>query len=95
MKLFKIKFNDNLQAIYTYITSYKHYIDINDLVDWCIQYEYYRELFENFHIIRCCIDQHNKDYPEKDLIAAAAASPTIVLDPDSILESSMDDNDLL
>lgn len=93
MKIFKIRFNDNLQAIYTYINSYKHYIDINDIVDWCIQYEYYKELYENFHIIKCCIEQHNQDYPEKDLTAAAAASPTIILDvPYPDLEK---DNDLL
>lgn len=92
MKIFKIRFSDNLQAIYTYISSYKHYIDINDLVDWCIQYEYYRELYENFHIIKTCIDQHNKDYPDKDEFAASNSSPTISLD---VLYPADEDDGLL
>lgn len=95
MKIFKIRFNDNLQAIYTYITSYKHYIDINQLVDWCIQYEYYKELYENFHIIRACLDQHNLDYPDRDLIAEANVNPRSDLEDTIDLKLQDSDNDLL
>lgn len=92
MKLFKIKFNDNLQAIYTYISSYKHYIDINELVDWCIQYEYYRELYENFHVVKACIEDHNKEYPDRDKVAERHSSPSVIIDaPDP----GFDDDDSL
>ena len=60
--MFKIKPNDNLVAIFTYIRSDQYHIDLMDLVDFCISFDYYKELYENFHIIYKCIEDHNEKY---------------------------------
>lgn len=60
--MFKIKFNENLAAIFTYLRSYEYHIDMIDLVQWCIDYGYYKELYENFHIINNCLFEHNIKY---------------------------------
>lgn len=63
MKLFKIKPNENLYAIFTYIQSnHEYFIPYNDLIQFCIDYEYYKELYEHFHIIRALLDEHNRIY---------------------------------
>lgn len=59
----KIKYNDNLNAIYTYLRSYEYYVDILDLIQFCVDYDYYRELYENWHIVYQCLIDHNKKYP--------------------------------
>lgn len=55
----KIKINDNLIAIFTYIKTYEYIIDLDDFIQWVIDYEYYKELYENWHIIRDLIKYHN------------------------------------
>lgn len=62
MKLFKIKPNDNLIAIFTYIQSNEYYITLSDLLQFCIDYEYYKELYEHFHIIYQLVKEHNQDH---------------------------------
>lgn len=96
MKLFKIKINDNLLAIFEYIRTYKHYIDVNELVKWCMDYEYYKELYENFHVIRSCLDDHNKQFPDRDLIAEYHRSTDVVIDDEEFKKFvPEDDDDLL
>lgn len=60
----KIKVNDNLIAIYTYLRSYEYHVDLRDLVQFCIDYEYYDELYKNFHIIVRCLEEHNIEFTE-------------------------------
>lgn len=55
----KIKINDNLIAIFTYIRSYEYYIVLIDFIQWCIDYSYYKELYSNWHIIYDLIQEHN------------------------------------
>lgn len=55
----KIKINDNLMAIFTYIHNNEYRIDLDDFIQYCIDYEYYKELYENWHIVRDCINYHN------------------------------------
>lgn len=55
----RIKINDNLRAIYTYINSYEYKIILNDFIQWCFDYGYYKEFFLNFHVIKECIAEHN------------------------------------
>lgn len=59
----KIKYNENLDAIYTYLRSYEYYVDILDLIQFCVDYEYYKELYENWHIVYQCLMDHNKRFP--------------------------------
>lgn len=63
--MLKIQINDNLKAIYEYLRSYEYYVDLRDLVQFCFDYEYYKELFENFHIIYKCLEEHNIQYPDR------------------------------
>ena len=58
----KIKFNENLAAIFTYLRSYEYHIDLMDLVQWCVDFGYYKELYENFHIVNQCLVEHNHKY---------------------------------
>lgn len=89
--IFKIKPNDNLIAIYTYLRTYEYYVDLRDLIDWCIAFEYYKELYENFHIIVRCLEEHNIQYPKRE--------PKRGSDPDeyvvNVSIASPDDDDSL
>lgn len=58
--MFKIKPNDNLFAIFTYINSCKYHVYLQELIQFCIDYEYYKELYENFHIVKSLLDEHNQ-----------------------------------
>lgn len=60
----KIRINDNLKAIFTYIQSYDYYIVYIDFVQWCIDYGYYKEFYQNFHIIRDLINEHNTTHTD-------------------------------
>lgn len=60
--MLKIKFNENLAAIFTYLRSYEYHIDLMDLVQWCVDFGYYKELYENFHIVYQCLIEHNIKY---------------------------------
>lgn len=55
----KIKINDNLIAIFTYIKSYEYLIVLDDFIQWCIDYGYYKEFYLNYHIIKDLIHDHN------------------------------------
>lgn len=63
----KIKLNDNLIAIFTYINNIEYRIDLDDFIQWCIDYEYYKELYLHWHLIKDLIKFHNDnlDYINK------------------------------
>lgn len=62
MSIFKIKPNENLFAIFTYIRSDEYRLNLDELVQFCIDYDYYKELYEHFHIIKQLVDEHNKTH---------------------------------
>lgn len=62
--MLKIKFNENLAAIFTYLRSYEYHVDLLDLVQWCNDFGYYKELYENFHIVYQCLVEHNIKFTE-------------------------------
>ena len=64
--MLKVKVNENFIAILTYLQTYQHYIDLRDLVQWCIDYEYYKELYQNWHIIKDMLAEHNRQYPDPE-----------------------------
>lgn len=64
--MISVKINDNLLAIFTYINSYEYKITYSEFVQWCIDYEYYKELYQNWHIVRDLLDEHNISHPFKD-----------------------------
>lgn len=62
--IFKFKVNDNLKAIYDYLAHYEYRVELSDLIQFCFDYEYYKELYENFHIIYQVWVEHNRLYPD-------------------------------
>ena len=62
MKIFKVKPNENLFAIFNYINSDEYYLSYQDIIQFCIDYEYYKELYEHWHIVKPLIDQHNESH---------------------------------
>jgi len=64
--MIRVKVNANLQAILTYLQTYEYHCDLMDLVKWCIDFDYYKELYENFHIINILLNEHNKKYVQID-----------------------------
>lgn len=62
--MIRVKVNENLQAIFTYLRSYEYRVDLSELVSWCIDYDYYKELYEHFHIIYQMLIEHNRKYPD-------------------------------
>lgn len=54
------KLNPNLQAIITAIRTDIHYVDLLDLMDWCIEENYLKEYYTNFNLISSLVQQHNE-----------------------------------
>lgn len=55
----KIKVNENLTSIINYVHDYENEIGWFHLVQYCIDYGMYKELFLNYHIINKLIEEHN------------------------------------
>ena len=62
MKIFKVKPNENLFAIFNYINSDEYYLSYQEIIQFCLDYEYYKELYEHWHIVKPLIDQHNETH---------------------------------
>lgn len=68
MKL-KIEINDNLTSIFNYINDNQEYITFHELVQFCIDFECYKELYLNQDIIYKLLQEHNeKVSKEKNLV---------------------------
>lgn len=61
----KVKVNNNLIAIFTFIKSDVYYIELDYFLQWCIDYGYYKEFYLNYHIIKDLIFNHNLLYTNK------------------------------
>ena len=67
-KILKIKVNDNLTSIFNYINSKNDVVSWEDLIQWCIDYDCYKELYSNHFIIKHLLDEHNlKDFELEDI----------------------------
>lgn len=89
MSIFKIKPNDNLFAIFTYIREDEYRLNMDELVQFCIDYDYYKELYEHFHIIKQLVEEHNKNH----LAVRPGRIQTREIDLEDTIE--IKDNDLL
>lgn len=65
--MIKVKINDNLHAILNYLRSYEYHIDLIDLVQWCDDFGYYKELYEHFHILYPVLIEHNRVFKKSSL----------------------------
>lgn len=95
MKIFKVKPNENLIAIFTYINTDEYFLSLQELINFCLDYEYYKELYENFHIIRQLLDEHNKVHTKirDPKITGVSEEDTIPLVKSDF--PTFDDDDLL
>lgn len=88
MKIFKVKPNENLFAIFTYIREDPYFLSYEELVNFCIDYEYYKEFYEHFHIIRTLLDEHNKTHTK---IRDPKITGVVVNVPDPDIDEDEDD----
>lgn len=59
-KKLKIEVNDNFNMILNYINSANELITYKELVQYCIDYELYKELFINLKIFQILIEERNE-----------------------------------
>lgn len=59
-KKLKIEVNDNFNMILNYINSANELITYKELVQYCIDYELYKELFVNLKIFQILIEERNE-----------------------------------
>lgn len=55
----KVYVNYNLTSIFNYIHDSNEYISWYELVSWCLDMQYYKELYLNHFIIKYLLDEHN------------------------------------
>lgn len=60
----KIKINDNFTNILNFIRSSDHYLTYYEVIQWCIDYDEYREYYMNYHVFKDLILEHNKQILE-------------------------------
>ena len=66
-KILKIKVNDNLNSIYNFINSKNDKISWYELIQWCIDYDCYKELYSNHFLINHVLEEHNLQEFNSDL----------------------------
>lgn len=64
----KIKVNDNFTNILNYIHACEHRLSYYDLLQYCIDYDQYKELYNNYHIFKDILIEHNKSLEESKVI---------------------------
>ena len=61
-KKMKVEINDNFNMIHNYILSATEPILFKDLVQYCIDYDLYKELYVNLPIFRILIEEKNLSF---------------------------------
>lgn len=61
----KIKVNDNLTNIFNFIQSSKEELSFMDLIQYCIDYDLYKEFYLNQQIIFRLLDEKNQTFKKK------------------------------
>lgn len=61
----KIKINDNFTNILNFIHSADNIVHYYDLVQYCIDYAQYNELYNNYHVFKDLLIEHNKQILEQ------------------------------
>lgn len=60
-KKMKIEVNDNFNMIKNFIYSSTEPIKFSELVDYCCDYDLYKELYININIFKLLIDEKNEE----------------------------------
>lgn len=67
MKKYKVGMNEDLIAILTYINTAPGIVLWQDLIQHCIDYDLYIELYMNIEIITKLLEQHNTMVVQKNV----------------------------
>lgn len=67
MKKYKVGMNEDLIAIFTYINTAPGIVLWQDLIQHCIDYDLYIELYMNIEIITKLLEQHNTMVVQKNV----------------------------
>ena len=60
-KKLRVEINDNFTMIMNYINSSLVEIEFKELLQYCIDYDLYRELYVNLPIFKILIEEKNKN----------------------------------
>lgn len=61
----KIEVNDNFNMIHNYIISAVDPIKFSDLLQYCIDYDLYKELYVNLPVFRVLIEEKNLSFSKQ------------------------------
>lgn len=61
-KKMKVEVNDNFNMIHNYIISAVDPIKFSDLLQYCIDYDLYKELYVNLPVFRVLIEEKNLSF---------------------------------
>lgn len=59
----KIQINDNWNMIYNYINSATEKISWFELVQFCVDYQCYKEFYLNINVWKILVDERNNNLP--------------------------------
>lgn len=59
--MMNVKFNENVSNIFQYIKESPDYINWNEFIQHCIDYDMYKEFYIHLPIIKILVEQHNDD----------------------------------
>lgn len=59
-KKYKVGYTEDLNSIINYINTSEKKVYLSDLIQFCVDYELFVELYMNYPIIHDLIDEHNK-----------------------------------
>lgn len=62
----KVEVNDNFNMIHNYILSAVEPIKFNDLVQYCIDYDLYKEFYVNLPVFRVLIEEKNLSFHKQE-----------------------------
>lgn len=59
-KKYKVGYTEDLNSIINYINTSEKSVYLSDLIQFCVDYELFIELYMNYPIIHDLINEHNK-----------------------------------
>lgn len=66
MKKIKVEINDNWNMINNYIQSSLVEVKWKDLIQYCLDYELYKEFYINLNVWKLLVEEKNKSLKEKE-----------------------------
>ena len=67
MRKIKIKVNEELTSIFNFVNSNMNMVTWSELIQYCIDYGLYKELYLHHFIIERLVDEHNEEIKRKGI----------------------------